>query len=283
MLELQEFRRFFAEELRWAADLNSERLIDAFATIPRERFLGPGPWKVMSRGMRYRDTPDDDPRHIYHNTLVALIPERGLNNGEPAFLATLIAAAEIRAGESVVHLGCGVGYYSAIMAELAGPTGHVTAIDVDESLAQRAKANLADRSNVTAVHADAIDYDAGPADVILVNAGVTHPQRRWLERLRENGRMIIPTTFTLRPAEASFGLVLCVTQTGGDYAVRIVSQTAIIAAVGGRDPDLNAMLSKRFEALRAPPPIASLRVLPHAEEESCWLHSELMCLSTKPV
>jgi hypothetical protein len=62
----------------------------------------------------YRRTPDDDPRHLYHNVLVALVAKRRLNNGQPSFLAGLMRAARIAQAEHVVHLGCGVGYYSAV-------------------------------------------------------------------------------------------------------------------------------------------------------------------------
>jgi tRNA A58 N-methylase Trm61 len=48
----------------------------------------------------------------------------------------------IIAGEHVLHLGCGTGYYTAIAAELVGPTGKVTAIEIDAALAQKARAAL---------------------------------------------------------------------------------------------------------------------------------------------
>jgi protein-L-isoaspartate(D-aspartate) O-methyltransferase len=53
--------------------------------------------------------------------LVSLIPEKSLNDGQPSFLVGLIGLGRIQAGEHVVHIGCGVGYYTAIMAHLAGP------------------------------------------------------------------------------------------------------------------------------------------------------------------
>jgi len=43
---LAEARRQFAEELRVVAHIQDERVIDAFATVPRERFVGPGPWRL---------------------------------------------------------------------------------------------------------------------------------------------------------------------------------------------------------------------------------------------
>ena len=74
--------------------------------------------------------------------LVAIDPVRHLNNGEPGFLAFLIDALELKAGERVAHIGCGTGYYSAILAEVVGKKGRVIAVEIDQKLAARAKRNL---------------------------------------------------------------------------------------------------------------------------------------------
>jgi len=67
-------RRCYAEELRFSANVTSRAVIDAFATVPRERFVGPGPWKIKSPMWmgEYWITADADPRHVYHDTLIAL-------------------------------------------------------------------------------------------------------------------------------------------------------------------------------------------------------------------
>ena len=43
---VEDYRRFYAEEIAAVAGLRSQVLIKAFATVPREHFLGPGPWKL---------------------------------------------------------------------------------------------------------------------------------------------------------------------------------------------------------------------------------------------
>ena len=92
-----------------------------------------------------------------------------------------------------MHVGCGTGYYTAILAELVGPAGRVTALDVDADLAARSRNNLADL-HVTVVPGDGGEHDAGPADAILVNAGATHPRPVWLHSLRPRGRLLLPLT-----------------------------------------------------------------------------------------
>jgi protein-L-isoaspartate(D-aspartate) O-methyltransferase len=43
-MNLDEIRRYYAEEIRAVANIQTEALIAAFGKVPREHFLGPGPW-----------------------------------------------------------------------------------------------------------------------------------------------------------------------------------------------------------------------------------------------
>lgn len=136
MASLEDHRQFYAEEIRAVAGIRSDALASAFATVPREDFLGPGPWKLANFDAawnatpRYTPTPDADPRRIYHNVLIAIDEARNLNNGQPSALASWLDVLEISEGERVVHIGAGVGYYSAIMAEAVGPQGSVIALEI---------------------------------------------------------------------------------------------------------------------------------------------------------
>ena len=114
-------RRRYAEELTYTAHLTSPAVIEAFAQVPRERYLGPGPWRIFQPSARsYWTTPDADPRHLYHDVLVAIDEARWLNNGQPSFLAFLIQALDVHEGDHVVHVGCGTGYFTAILADSSG-------------------------------------------------------------------------------------------------------------------------------------------------------------------
>ncbi|TMQ07926.1 MAG: hypothetical protein E6J91_34465 [Deltaproteobacteria bacterium] len=86
----EEARWWFAEEIRAVAHLQSDALVAACARVPREAFLGPGPWQIaraFDHAVPYRVTADADPRHLYHDVLVAIDPARALNNGLPSFWA----------------------------------------------------------------------------------------------------------------------------------------------------------------------------------------------------
>src|SRR6516162_10570489 len=196
---IAEARRRYAEELRFTARVGSRAVIDAFATVPRERFFGPGPWRVLSPMAlgEYWTTEDADPRHLYHDVLIAIDEERRLNNGQPSLWARMYDQLELSRGDHVVHIGAGTGYYSAILAQVVGRTGRVTAIEVDPILAARAKENLARAwPQATVVAADGFAFRPDrPADAIVVNAGVTHFSPVWLDALTpENGRLLVPLT-----------------------------------------------------------------------------------------
>ena len=117
-----------AENLKRAQPLAARmrpRTLDEFAG--QEHFLGPGPWPILRWGQGYVPTPSRDPVYLYGDVQVGIIPERNLNNGQPSFLAALIASGAPRPGEHAVHIGAGVGYYTAIIARLVGRRGRVTA------------------------------------------------------------------------------------------------------------------------------------------------------------
>jgi protein-L-isoaspartate(D-aspartate) O-methyltransferase len=134
-------RQLYAEELRFTANVIIRSVTKAFATVPREHFVGAGPWRIKSpmRVEDYWTTADADPRHVYHDVLIALDETRGINNGQPSLWAKLYDELNMRTGMHVVHIGAGVGYYTAILAEIVGRSGRVIAIEVDPP-ARRASA-----------------------------------------------------------------------------------------------------------------------------------------------
>jgi len=275
---LEAARRFYAEELRFVAHVETEAVIRAFASVPREKFLGPGPWLVMGDDRTYWRTPDDDPAHVYHNVLLAIDPARELNNGHPQFWANLLDKLDLRRGDTVYHVGAGTGYYTAIQAEIVGPEGRVRGVEIDPELAARARANLADRESVDIVTADGSLYDSGPVDALIVNAGATHPMPSWLASLKAGGRMLLPLT-----TDRNDGTVLRIERLGEEqiYAASVVSGVGIYPCPGARERNAELALvralaggGRRF--------IRSLRVDQHMSDGTCWLHGDGYCLSINP-
>ncbi|MBM6580282.1 hypothetical protein ILT44_08820 [Microvirga sp. BT689] len=182
-------RASYASRIVQLASVIDPRIESAFATIVREAFLPPPPWTVISMGVGTHTSTVAD---IYENVLVAIAPERGINNGEPALHAAWIDAVSPRPGEGVIHVGAGTGYYTAILSRLVQPGGHVEAFEYESDLAAQAAVNLQEEPDVTVHAASAFGRALMNADVIYVNAGVVAPDVEWLRALNPGGRLIFP-------------------------------------------------------------------------------------------
>jgi protein-L-isoaspartate(D-aspartate) O-methyltransferase len=280
--DIKQARRWFAEELRHTAHVRSLSVVEAFATVPREHFVGPGPWRILSPlgGPDYWTTDDSDPRRLCHDVLVAIDETRRLNNGQPSLWAALFDQLGLAPGARVVHVGAGLGYYSAILAEIVGPSGEVTAIEIDAALAERARANLA-RSwpQARVIAGDGFGFRAEePVDAIVVNAGVSHLALPWLDSLKpDGGRLLVPFTNA-----NLWGAFLMVSRQGARYPVRFASRVGIIACAGGRDAEAEARLTAAL-ARADYTAVKSLRRPPDEPDETCWLAGDGWWLSTAPV
>ena len=279
MSDIDIARASYAEELRAVANLQSEALVGAFARVPRERFLGPGPWQVFSPGSESDwMTKDADPRHLYHNVLVAIDAKRKLNNGHPSFLAFLIEQLELQPGDHVVHVGCGTGYYTAVMAEVVESIGNVTAYEIDAGLAERARENLNYLPHVEVIAGDGGEIDPGPSDAILINAGATHLRPVWLDALRLGGRLLLPLTVADEASDSQWGRVVKVAHRSRGFVARFVSEVGIFPCSGARYPELNDKLKEAFKGDDWKS-VQSLRREPHEPDDTCWFHAASTCLS----
>jgi protein-L-isoaspartate(D-aspartate) O-methyltransferase len=287
--ELQIVRRAYAKQILAAANVTDPAVLAAFAAVPREHYLGPGPWPIFRWLGTYTPTPDDDPVYLYTDQLVGLVPARHINNGQPSLHATLIGSTGMRAGERVVHVGAGVGYYTAIMAHIVGPTGHVTAFEFDAELAARARANLAPLANVEVVHGDGMTAALESPDVIYMNAGVTRVPLGWVDRLNDGGRVLLPlaTKMSIRLATPDLdlnkvrqmmGVVFCITRAGSEFKVRWVSPVAIIPAENGGDEASAAALTEALANGNARK-VTRLVLRETVPEGQRWLAGEEWCFA----
>ncbi len=266
-------RRRYAEQLREMAHMRSAAVVEAFATVPRERFVGPGPWLVMADNNN-RVVDDGDPRHLYFNVLIALDESKGINNGQPSLWAEFIDWLDLKSGDSVLHLGCGTGYYTAILAEVVGPGGRVTAVEIDPGIAERARAALAPWPQVTVIQGDGAQEGWEPVDAVVVSAGATYPLPSWLEAVRVEGRLVFPLTSDTGP-----GAMACLRRANANwFAARLEYGAQFIPFAGARDEEVSRRLAEALERDRGRP-VRSMRRDAHRAEESCWLHGEGWCFS----
>jgi protein-L-isoaspartate(D-aspartate) O-methyltransferase len=89
-----------------------------------------------------QDWTTRDPNHLYRDVAVTIDPSRGLNNGQPSGVATWLHLLELQRGNRVLHVGCGLGYYTAVIAAAVAP-GEVIGVELDAALASQAGTNLA--------------------------------------------------------------------------------------------------------------------------------------------
>jgi protein-L-isoaspartate(D-aspartate) O-methyltransferase len=285
-MNIEDCRRFYSEEIRFTANLHSDALVEAFARVPREKYLGPGPWEIASAeqramsvmgGIALTYTPIDDPRQLYHNVVVVLDKAADTNNGQPSALARWIEAMDLRFGNRAYHLGCGVGYYTAIIAEVVGEKGSVTGSEVQLGLAARAKENLSSYRNVTVFAGDGATFDPGECDAMLINAGATHPLALWLDRLSDGGRLIVPLTMARTPS-MGVGIMAKIVRRGNAFSAEVVTPLAIYSCVSARDP-------QREDAVRAAMSTGALMRLKsirrggHEKSDTCILHGDDVCVS----
>lgn len=277
--ELASLRRIYAKQVMAAGGAVDRRVERAFATVRREAYLGRGPWPILRWGQGYRRSPSRDLAYLYDDVLVGIVPERHLNNGQPSFLAALIAAAAPRAAEHAVHIGAGVGYYTAIIAHLVGRRGRVTAIEYEAELARRLTANFAGAPNVQTILGDGTQIQFDPADVIFVNAGATQPAAIWLDRLKEGGRLILPLTAAGFPNEDfRHAAVFRVERRGDEFLARRISGVGIFPCAGGRDEATEKALDDAFSKGGAER-VTRLHRHSNVLEEECWVRGTGWCLA----
>ena len=271
---IAERRQAYAAEITRRAGVRDPRIEKAFAAVPREDFAGAPPWHIGSSGLFGR-TSDDDPAGLYEDVLVAIDARRGINNGQPSLHALSIDALGVKEGETVVHIGAGAGYYTAILAHLVGPTGRVIAYEIEPDIAERARANLAGFPRVEVRARSGVGATLPEAGAIYVNAAATHPVRAWLEALKVGGRLLFPLQ-----AAGSTGDMLLITrpEQGDAWPARFLCGVVFIACEGAQDPAMRRKLDEAFRGGGAGR-VRSL-IFGAAPSRSDWLRDDGWALST---
>jgi protein-L-isoaspartate(D-aspartate) O-methyltransferase len=179
-------------------------LLDAFETIPRERFV-PEPL----RGIAY---VDED---------VALGGQRFVM--EPMVLAKLLQAAQPGPGDVALDLGCASGYATAILSRLVAT---VVALEVDTALAAAANQILDELEIDNAVVVEgrlAEGYPKqAPYNVILLNGAVSEVPLAIADQLAEGGRLV-----TVVSVGAGLGRATLMRRDSGVISSRILCDAAV--------------------------------------------------------
>jgi protein-L-isoaspartate(D-aspartate) O-methyltransferase len=114
----------------------------------------------------------------------------------------------IEPGMRILEVGAGTGYNAALLAELTGPTGHVTTIDIGEEIAAEAREHLdlAGYGRVRVIVADGASGwpEDAPYDRIELTVGATDITPAWYEQLAEGGLLTLPLWLGMSDASVAF-------------------------------------------------------------------------------
>lgn len=181
-----ELRARMVRDLRELGAIRSDRVAAAFEAVPRHLFA---PGESLERAYAYLGTTM--PKRDSGGLLVSVL-------SAPDIQAMMLEPAGIGPGMRILEIGSG-GVNAALIAELAGPDGEVTTVDIDPEITDRASSCLdaAGYGRVRVVLADAGHGvpDGAPYDRILVTAGAWDVAPAWISQLAPGGRLVVPLRF----------------------------------------------------------------------------------------
>ncbi|MBK5911271.1 protein-L-isoaspartate O-methyltransferase [Rhodothalassium salexigens] len=152
--------------------VNDDRTLEAIKAVPREKFV-----PAAYRGVAYvdEDLPIATDRYLM----------------EPMVFARLVLEAGIGDGDTVLDVGCGTGYSTAVLARLAES---VLAVESDPDLAKSAESKLAalgvDNAAVLQAPLPHGAPDQAPFDVIFLNGAVEVDPDGLIAQLADGGRLV---------------------------------------------------------------------------------------------
>ena len=150
------------------------RVLDALASVPRHEFV-----PTSMQGYAYEDSP--------------LPIGCGKTISQPFIVAVMTDLLDVQATDTVLEVGTGLGYQTAVLAALAR---RVDSIELIEELAVQAIHRLA-RQRCTNVDVRVGDGSAGwpahaPYDKVIVTAAPAAIPPALVEQLKPGGRMVLP-------------------------------------------------------------------------------------------
>jgi protein-L-isoaspartate(D-aspartate) O-methyltransferase len=173
-------RRDMVESQLRARGIRDERVLATMSHVPRHEFV-----PVEFRDQVYEDHP---------------IPiGEGQTVSQPYIVAVMLQALALNPSDTVLEIGTGSGYQTALLAEL---TGQVYSVERHASLARMAEVTLArlGYNNLQVLLGDGSNgvQEHAPFDAIVVSAAAPQIPAPLFEQLRDGGRMVIP----VGPAQA---------------------------------------------------------------------------------
>ena len=151
-----------------------DRVLSAMAKVPRHEFV-----------------PVEFKSHAYLNTPLPIGFDKTIS--QPLMVAVMTDLLELRPDDVVLEIGTGLGYQSAVLAELAGK---ISSVEIIEDLAQRAVQRLK-RERYTNIDVCVGNGYFGwpehaPFDKVVVTAAPDLIPPPLINQLKAGGKMVIP-------------------------------------------------------------------------------------------
>ena len=155
----------------------------AFDAMPREGFL--------PRGERRRASYDGP-----------LPIGQGQTSSQPRTVAAMLRLLEVAPGHSVLDVGSGSGWTTALLAHLVGPTGSVLGVELEPELVTFGSGNLSRThrpwATIRGAEPDVLgDPDGAPYDRILVSAMADTLPVALVGQLTDDGVLVVPVDGTM--------------------------------------------------------------------------------------
>jgi protein-L-isoaspartate(D-aspartate) O-methyltransferase len=233
-----DLREALVSHLQRTGVLHSPQVLAAMRAVPRHHFV---PGLPLEEAYADRAVPIK----MREDAIVSSI-------SQPGMIAQMLELLAPEAGDRVLEIGTGSGYNAALLAEMVGPAGSVTTIELDRELAERARATIEQLGycNVKVLADDGTrPCESDAYDRLVVTARTDDIATAWWEALHEGTRMVVP-------------LLL---ESAGEYAVGFVKSKERLQSIGAYPC---AFIELRTQGAKAPGQVF-FHDAPLAERHAC--------------
>ncbi|MFI8517084.1 methyltransferase domain-containing protein [Streptomyces sp. NPDC085481] len=233
--EAERARRALVREIDAYGVLRDPAWRAAFDQVPRHLFV-PSYYVSGAGGYERLWYGDPDPvrrtrwlRGAYRDTALATRVKDGelvSSASQPSLMAQMLEALDLRDGHDVLEIGAGTGYNAALLCHRLGDA-HVTTVDLDEEIAESARAHLATagyRPAVLARDGARGCPERAPYDRIVATCAVPSIPYSWLDQCRPGALVLTPL---------STGLILLRVDDRGHAEGRFLATSAYFVALRG--------------------------------------------------